>query len=169
MKTRLNLSRGLLIFGFLYGMTSLLATFNHIGDPAYLVQVEFGGGQAHSWYHALREAFGDIATIAVMLYLFLVMPGSGSPIPGGLAWSCFLVTTCPTGRACLSWQNWLLPVSRPRLTTLYRLLLRLPACFARGRNFSGIPRQAEIIRLFTAPLKKPSIISSISTLAIISI
>ncbi len=70
MKTRLNLSRGLLIFGFLYGMSSLLATFNHIGDPAYLVQVEFGGGQAHSWYHALREAFGDIATIAVMLYLF---------------------------------------------------------------------------------------------------
>jgi hypothetical protein len=27
--------------------------------------------------------------------------------------------------------------------------LRLPACFAQGRNFSGTPKQAEIIRLFT--------------------
>jgi len=68
--TQLNLARGLLVFGFLYGLTSLLATFNHIGDPAYLVQAEIGGGQAHSWYHALREAFGDIATILVLLYLF---------------------------------------------------------------------------------------------------
>lgn len=68
--TQLNLARGLLVFGFLYGLTSLLATFNHIGDPAYLVQAEFGGGQAHSWYHALREAFGDVATILVLLYLF---------------------------------------------------------------------------------------------------
>ena len=68
---QLNLARGLLVFGFLYGLTSLGATFNHIGDPAYLVQPEFGGGQAHSWYHALREACGDIATIVVLLILFL--------------------------------------------------------------------------------------------------
>lgn len=70
MLTRLNIARALLVFGFLYGLTSLLATFNHIGDPAYLVQESFGGGQAHSWYHALREAFGDIATIVVVLFIF---------------------------------------------------------------------------------------------------
>jgi hypothetical protein len=70
MLTRLNIARALLVFGFLYGLTSLLATFNHIGDPAYLVQESFGGGQAHSWYHALREAFGDIATIMVVLFVF---------------------------------------------------------------------------------------------------
>ena len=70
MLTRLNIARALLVFGFLYGLTSLLATFNHIGDPAYLVQENFGGGQAHSWYHALREAFGDIATIMVVLFVF---------------------------------------------------------------------------------------------------
>lgn len=70
MITRLNISRALLVFGFLYGLTSLLATFNHIGDPAYLVQTDFGGGQAHSWYHALREACGDIATILVVLWVF---------------------------------------------------------------------------------------------------
>ena len=70
MINRMNIARALLVFGFLYGMTSLFATFNHIGDPAYLVQESFGGGQGHSWYHALREAFGDIATIAVLLFLF---------------------------------------------------------------------------------------------------
>lgn len=70
MITQLNIARALLVFGFLYGMTSLLATFNHIGDPAYLVQSSFGGGQAHSWYHALREAFGDIATLVIVLALF---------------------------------------------------------------------------------------------------
>ena len=70
MITRMNISRALLVFGFLYGMTSLLATFNHIGDPAYLAQESFGGGQGHTWYHALREAFGDIATITVVLLVF---------------------------------------------------------------------------------------------------
>jgi len=70
MMNRLNIARGLLVFGFLYGLTSLGATFNHIGDPAFLVQENFGGGQAHSWYHALREAFGDIATLVVVLFVF---------------------------------------------------------------------------------------------------
>ena len=70
MISQLNIARAMLVFGFCYGLTSLLATFTHIGDPAYLVQSDFGGGQAHSWYHALREACGDIATIVIVLYLF---------------------------------------------------------------------------------------------------
>ena len=70
MINQLNIARAMLVFGFCYGLASLLATFTHIGDPAYLVQSNFGGGQAHSWYHALREACGDIATIVIVLYLF---------------------------------------------------------------------------------------------------
>ena len=86
--TQLNIARALLVFGFLYGLTSLLATFNHIGDPAYLVQAEFGGGQAHSWYHALREAFGDIATLVIVLFLFFADPKVRQPVTW---WICLVL------------------------------------------------------------------------------
>ena len=59
MINRLNIARLLVISGFVVGTTSLLATFGHIGNPAYLAQTDFDGGQGHTWYHALREAFGD--------------------------------------------------------------------------------------------------------------
>jgi hypothetical protein len=88
MINQLNIARALLIFGFLYGLTSLLATFNHIGDPAYLVQSDFGGGQAHSWYHALREAFGDIATILIVLYLFFASDKVRQPLTW---WICLVL------------------------------------------------------------------------------
>lgn len=52
-------------------MTSLVPTFQHIGDPLYLVQAEFDGGQAHSWYHALREGFGDIACMLAVLFIVM--------------------------------------------------------------------------------------------------
>ena len=68
--SRLNIARALLIAGFAIGLESLFATFMHIGDPLYTVQPEFGGGTTHSWYHALREGMGDVATIVVMLLLF---------------------------------------------------------------------------------------------------
>jgi hypothetical protein len=88
MMTQLNIARALLVFGFLYGLTSLLATFNHIGDPAYLVQAEFGGGQAHSWYHALREAFGDIATLIVVLFVFFADAKVRQPVTW---WICLVL------------------------------------------------------------------------------
>lgn len=37
----------------------------------YLVNPEFAGGQAHSWYHALREGFGDVASILAVLLVFM--------------------------------------------------------------------------------------------------
>lgn len=88
MINRLNIARALLVFGFLYGLTSLLATFNHIGDPAYLVQESFGGGQAHSWYHALREAFGDIATLVIVLFLFFANTQVRQPLTW---WICLVL------------------------------------------------------------------------------
>ena len=88
MITRLNIARSLLVFGFLYGMTSLFATFDHIGDPAYLVQESFGGGQAHSSYHALREAFGDIATLVVVLFLFFANARVRQPVTW---WICLVL------------------------------------------------------------------------------
>ena len=88
MINQLNIARALLVFGFLYGLTSLLATFNHIGDPAYLVQSNFGGGQAHSWYHALREAFCDIATILIVLYLFFASDKVRQPLTW---WICLVL------------------------------------------------------------------------------
>lgn len=73
MINRPNIARALLIFGFVYGLTSLTATFGHIGDPTYMVAAEFGGGQTHSWHHALREVFDDVATIPVILYVFFAL------------------------------------------------------------------------------------------------
>ncbi|MDG2175167.1 MAG: hypothetical protein P8M72_03390 [Gammaproteobacteria bacterium] len=116
MMTQLNITRALLVFGFLYGLTSLLATFNHIGDPAYLVQAEFGGGQAHSWYQALHEAFGDIATLIVVLFVFLPTRKYASLSPGGFARYYCLVITCPIGLACRSLKNWLHQACRQKLT-----------------------------------------------------
>ena len=67
---RLFIARLLVVLGFVAGLGSLWSTFTHIGDPLYLVTPEFGRGSAHAWYHALREAFGDIATIIVVLLIF---------------------------------------------------------------------------------------------------
>lgn len=88
MLTRLNLARALLVFGFLYGLGSLFATFGHIGDPDFLVQESFDGGQGHAWYHALREAFGDIATMTVVLLVFFGQDRFRQPLTW---WICFIL------------------------------------------------------------------------------
>lgn len=68
--SRLLIARILVAIGMVVGVESLWATFGHIGDPLFTLPEEFGGGTTHAWYHALREAMGDIATIAVLLLLF---------------------------------------------------------------------------------------------------
>ncbi len=70
--TKLNIGRFLIVLGLVVGLESLRQTFSHIGDPLYTVTPQFGGGTTHSWYHALREVMGDLATIAILL---LVMFG----------------------------------------------------------------------------------------------
>jgi len=68
--SRLTIARILIAIGFIVGIESLWATFGHIGDPLFTLPEAFGGGTTHAWYHALREAMGDVATIVVLLLLF---------------------------------------------------------------------------------------------------
>lgn len=88
MINRLNIARTLIILGFIAGLGSLTATFAHIGDPAYLVSPEFSGGRAHSWYHALREVFGDLSAILVILFVFFGPPRYRQPITW---WICLIL------------------------------------------------------------------------------
>lgn len=68
--TQLNIARVLLVVGLGIGLGSLMATFSHIGDPAFAGQAELFGGPSHTWYHALREGVGDVGAIAVLLLIF---------------------------------------------------------------------------------------------------
>jgi len=72
--SRLTIARILVAAGLIVGLESLYATFTHIGDPLFTLSVEFGGGTTHAWYHALREAMGDVATIVVLLLIFFGKP-----------------------------------------------------------------------------------------------
>ncbi len=72
--SKLNIARVLVVVGLAIGLESLMATFSHIGDPLFTLQPEFGGGTEHSWYHALREAVGDVGAIAAMLLVFFGKP-----------------------------------------------------------------------------------------------
>lgn len=72
--SRLNIARVLLVIGLGIGLESLLATFSHIGDPAFAGQAELFGGPTHTWYHALREGVGDVAAVAVLLLIFFGKP-----------------------------------------------------------------------------------------------
>ena len=73
--SKLNIGRLLIVLGLAVGIESLRQTFSHIGDPLYTVMPEFGGGTTHSWYHALREAMGDVATIGILLLVLFGKEG----------------------------------------------------------------------------------------------
>lgn len=68
--SRLNIARVILVIGLIIGLPSLFATFSHIGDPLFTLPPENTAGTTHAWYHALREAIGDVGTIAVLLLVF---------------------------------------------------------------------------------------------------
>lgn len=86
--SKLNISRILVVIGMIIGIKSLAATFGHIGDPLYTLPEEFGGGTTHAWYHALREAMGDIGTIVVILLLFF---GTASFRTRETWWVCLIL------------------------------------------------------------------------------
>lgn len=67
MVSRLNIGRVLIVIGFLVGWESLYQTFNHIGDPLFMISPEHPGGDTHAWYHTLRELMGDIGTIVAVI------------------------------------------------------------------------------------------------------
>ena len=76
---KLNIARALILIGLLVGLESLMQTFMHVGDPLFLISANHPGGQEHAWYHALREAVGDIATITITLTVFFGKPWFRNP------------------------------------------------------------------------------------------
>ena len=86
--SKLTIARILITIGMIIGIESLRATFGHIGDPLFTLPEEFGGGTTHAWYHALREAMGDIGTITV---IFLVFFGAASFRTSATWWVCLIL------------------------------------------------------------------------------
>lgn len=68
--SKLNIARGTLVLGLLIGMISFMATIGHIGNPDYLLIPGTDELQTHAWYHALREATGDVASMGILLLTF---------------------------------------------------------------------------------------------------
>ncbi|WP_276390742.1 hypothetical protein [Eudoraea chungangensis] len=66
----LNIARTLLIIGLIVGLKSWWQTFSHIGDESYILIPEFTKGKYHAWYHAFREAVGDLSAMLILLVLF---------------------------------------------------------------------------------------------------
>jgi hypothetical protein len=86
--TRMNIARILIVTGFVIGLTSLSATFSHIGDSNYLLPPDYENGQTHGWYHALREAVGDVAAMGVVLFVFFGKPQGRNPATW---WICLIL------------------------------------------------------------------------------
>jgi hypothetical protein len=60
--------------GLTIGLISFFATVGHIGSAQYLLAPSINGGESelatHAWYHALREATGDVASMLILLLIF---------------------------------------------------------------------------------------------------
>lgn len=71
--TSMTTVRVLALFGFYYGFqSSLLSTFNHIGNGAM--------GGAHTWYHFFREVGLDIGALSGMLIILFAAPRFRTPV-----------------------------------------------------------------------------------------
>ena len=86
--SRLNIGRILIVLGLVVGLESLRMTFKHIGDPLYTLLPEFPGGTTHAWYHALREAVGDVATITVLMIVMFAKDWFRTPATW---WICLIL------------------------------------------------------------------------------
>ena len=64
------MSRVLILLGFSVGSISWGYTVSHIGDDTYLLLSEFKLGATHAWYHAFREAAGDLSSMIIVLFIF---------------------------------------------------------------------------------------------------
>lgn len=80
-------ARVLVIVGLFFGYRPLWRTFEHIGDPNFLL-VETAFLQTHSYYHFFREGFGDLAGIAVILAIMFTAPKYRNPA----LWWVMLIT-----------------------------------------------------------------------------
>lgn len=68
--SKLMISRILLLAGLAIGMISWSMTIGHVADPAYLLVEGGEENPTHAWYHAFREAIGDLAAITIMITIF---------------------------------------------------------------------------------------------------
>ena len=66
----LQIARILLIIGLVIGLKSWWMTIQHVGDENYTLISEFTKGKYHAWYHAFREAIGDLAAMVVLTSIF---------------------------------------------------------------------------------------------------
>ena len=78
--THLTIGRILLIIGIIIGLKSWSMTIQHVGDPTYMLISEFTKGDTHAWYHAFREAIGDLAAMATILVVFFGGVSHRTPI-----------------------------------------------------------------------------------------
>ncbi|MBS9774378.1 MAG: hypothetical protein KGV59_04390 [Tenacibaculum sp.] len=67
---KLNIARVLLLIGLIIGLKSWWQTISHINDTTYVLVPEFTKGTHHAWYHAFREAIGDLSSMIVLLIVF---------------------------------------------------------------------------------------------------
>lgn len=86
--SKLNIARAVIVLGLVVGLESLRQTFMHVGDPLFTLPPEFGGGTTHAWYHALREATGDVATIAILLLVMFAKDTFRTPATW---WICLIL------------------------------------------------------------------------------
>jgi len=86
--SKLNIARAVIVLGLIVGLESLRQTFMHVGDPLFTLPPEFGGGTTHAWYHALREATGDVATIAILLLVMFAKDTFRTPATW---WICLIL------------------------------------------------------------------------------
>lgn len=66
---KLVIARIALALGLGIGLISFSATVGHIGNDQYLL-VAGSEDATHAWYHALREATGDVASMIILLGIF---------------------------------------------------------------------------------------------------
>lgn len=66
---KLLTARIALALGLGIGLISFSATVGHIGSDQYLL-VPGTEDATHGWYHALREATGDVASMIILLGIF---------------------------------------------------------------------------------------------------
>lgn len=83
---RLLTARALLVAGLGVGLLSWRETAGHVGNPDFLVD-RYPLGATHAWYHAFREACGDVAKMAVFLLIFFGPPRWRTPF----AWYTVLI------------------------------------------------------------------------------
>lgn len=85
---KIKIARVLLLIGLAIGLKSWWMTISHVGSPSYILVPEFSKGIYHAWYHAFREAIGDVASIVILVLVFF---GNSSWRTPKTWWICLIL------------------------------------------------------------------------------